>query len=109
MDPKFGVGLLLLEFGEGGTIVNAPIAPGLYEAVAVKRFQTLPLKQTVRTVGPGTLAFDGERERTLKPEQQATLTLSRAGPKVVDVQAVLTWAAEKGHYRKPWQATETTT
>ena len=90
---------LLLEFGPGGAVVNAPIAPGLYQSVQVKSHQTVTLGQSVRTTGPGTLAFDGERERTLKPGQSATLTLSRDGPGVVDVTAALHWAAEKGHYR----------
>ena len=89
---------LWLEFGEGGKVVNAPIAPGLYQAVPVKAHQPLSLGQTVRAVGPGTLAFDGERERTLKPEQEATLTISRRGPRVVDVTAVMHWAAERGAF-----------
>ena len=45
------------------------------------------------------LAFDGERERTLKPEQEATLTITRDGPKVVDVAAALHYAAERGAFK----------
>ena len=90
---------LWLEFGDGGTTVNAPIAPGLYQEVQVAKFQPLSLGQAVRTEGPGTLAFDGERERTLKPGQSATLTLTRKGPRVVDVHAALHQAAARGYYR----------
>ena len=85
--------------GEGGTTVNAPIAPGLYEPVHVARFQPLTCGQTVRTQGPGVLAFDGERERTLKPDQEATLTITREGPRVVDVAAALHYAAERGAFK----------
>ncbi|MEM9624191.1 MAG: NAD(+)/NADH kinase [Pseudomonadota bacterium] len=95
---------LWLEFGAGGQVVNAPIAPGLYEAVGVKSFQPLPLDQTVRCEGPGTLAFDGERERTLKPGQSATLTLTRKGPRVLNVQAVLQRAAASGSFIYPASA-----
>lgn len=90
---------LVLEFGEGGTVVNAPIAPGFYQPVPVKQFQPLALGKSVRCEGPGTLAFDGERERTLKPGQSATLTIDRTGPRVLDVQAALHWAAEKGYFK----------
>ncbi len=90
---------LWLEFGDGGSCVNAPIAPGLYQQVAVRSFQPLAIGQTVRCRGPGTLAFDGERERTLKTGQQATLTLSRNGPRVLDVAAALQRAAELGAFR----------
>ena len=47
--------------------------------------------------GPGVLAFDGERERVLKPGQRAMMSLSRSGPWVVDVGKTLQLAAEKGY------------
>ena len=67
--------------------------------IGVEKFQPLALGQTVKAIGPGTLAFDGERERTLKPDQDATLTITRSGPRVVDVTAALHVAAERGIYR----------
>lgn len=90
---------LWLEFGPGGTVVSAPIAPGLYAPVEVAKFQPLSLGQSVKTTGPGVLAFDGERERTLKPGQAAILTITREGPNVVDVTAALLRAAEQGTFR----------
>lgn len=90
---------LWLEFGTGGAVVSAPIAPGLYASVEVAKFQPLTLGQAVKTKGPGVLAFDGERERTLKPEQTAMLTISRDGPNVVNVNAALHIAAEQGTFR----------
>ncbi|NKB98355.1 MAG: ATP-NAD kinase [Pseudomonadales bacterium] len=91
---------LWLDFGPGGCTVNAPIAPGLYESVNVAKFQPLALGQAVQTQGPGVLAFDGERERTLRPEQKATLTITRTGPRVVDVPSTLQWAAEHGAFKQ---------
>jgi predicted polyphosphate/ATP-dependent NAD kinase len=91
---------LWLDFGPGGSTVNAPIAPGLYESVAVAKFQPLTLGQAVRTQGPGVLAFDGERERTLLSGQEATLTITRTGPHVVDVKSALHWAAEHGAFKQ---------
>jgi len=90
---------LWLEFGAGGNVVHAPIAPGYYQDVGVTACQTLSLEQTVRCVGPGTLAFDGERERTLKDGQEAKLTISRTGPRVLDVTATLHRAAEIGSFK----------
>ena len=90
---------LMLEFGPGGVYVNAPIAPGLYEPVEVKEHQVLKIGQKVRCHGPGTLAFDGERERTLLAGQSATLTLSRQGPRVLQVNQCLQLAAHKGSFR----------
>lgn len=90
---------LWLEFGSGGDVVHAPIAPGFYQDVGVTACQPLPLEKTVRCVGPGTLAFDGERERTLRDGQEAKLTISRTGPRILDVTATLQHAAEIGSFK----------
>jgi len=90
---------MMLDFGDAGTgtrVVRAPIAPGYYREVAVSGSRTIDLKQQVRCTGPGVLAFDGERERVLKPGQQAVLSVERTGPRVIDVPATLRLAAERG-------------
>ena len=99
---------LWLEFGPDAMTVSAPIAPGLFRKIGVSAFQPLALHQTVRCVGPGTLAFDGERERTLKPGQAATLTITPRGPLVLDVHAVMHVAARDGIFRKPVQLAQPT-
>jgi len=91
---------LWLEFGEQGTTISAPIAPGYYEDITVTEYRPLELGDTVRTYGPGVLAFDGERERTLKPDQEATLTISREGPWLVDVHAALHAAVATGAFKQ---------
>lgn len=90
---------LWLEFGPGGDTVRAPIAPGYYQDIDVTACQPLALEQTVRCTGPGTLAFDGERERTLHEGQNAKLTISRSGPRVLDVTAALHLASELGSFK----------
>lgn len=90
---------LTLGPGEGGVSVLAPIAPGLYEPIAVRAHKRIALGEAVSLTGAGVLAFDGERERVLKPGQAATLRVARDGPWVVDVHAALTRAAREGLYR----------
>jgi hypothetical protein len=91
---------LHLEFGAGGIQVNAPIAPGLYRTVEVSAHQPVDFSQTLKCKGPGVLAFDGERERVLKPGQEARLTIERSGPHVIDVPTALRLAAERGFFLK---------
>jgi len=79
--------------------VHAPIAPGLYESIAIASHQPIQLDQTVRANGPGTLAFDGERERTLAPGQEARLTIKRDGPHVLDVAQTMQRAAAMGSFK----------
>ena len=85
--------------GEGGVSLLAPIAPGLYEPIAVRSHTRLALGEPITVTGPGVLAFDGERERVLKPGQAATLRVARDGPWVIDVHATLEYAACAGLYR----------
>lgn len=80
----------------GTTIVRAPIAPGYYREVGVLDHRRISFNQSLRCTGPGVLAFDGERERVLKPGQIATLTVERAGPRVIDVPRTMRLAAERG-------------
>ena len=82
-------------------IVNAPIAPGHYRDVTVTAHRKVSYAHSLRCQGPGVLAFDGERERVLKPGQTATLRLERGGPWVVDVPTTMKLAAERGCFTRP--------
>ncbi len=90
--------VLLLELGAGERRVRAPIAPGLFQDVAVQAARRVALGESVAVVGPGTLALDGERERVLSPGQRATLRAERDGPWVIDVPRVLARAAAAGWF-----------
>jgi predicted polyphosphate/ATP-dependent NAD kinase len=90
---------LLLTLGTGRSAVRAPIAPGLYANVRIADSRSVEFGEVVALTGPGVLAFDGERERTLKPGQQARLTVQRDGPWVIDVTKTLGLAAASGAFR----------
>ena len=97
--PPDAEGGLLLRFGPGGERVQAPIAPGLYKTVEVAECRTVAADEAVAAEGPGVLAFDGERDRSLKPGQSIELKVDRTGPWVVDVRRTLELAARKGLFR----------
>jgi hypothetical protein len=82
--------------GPGGRPVHTPIAPGSYAAVPVLSAESIPLDHPVAAEGPGVLAFDGDRERRLDNGEVATFTVRRDGPAVVDIEAVMRLAAERG-------------
>ncbi|MDA1074473.1 MAG: NAD(+)/NADH kinase [Proteobacteria bacterium] len=94
---------LVIEFARDeppAMTISAPLAPGYYRDLNVASFRTLNFDQPITLSGPGVLAFDGERERELKPGQQATLRLNRNGPRVVDVNLTMRKAAHMGLYHR---------
>lgn len=102
---EFGAEVHCVAHGEGGRVVLAPISPGLYRSVHVTGARPLPLGETVTIEGPGVLAFDGDRERTLAAGQTARLCVARDGPHVIDVSLAMRLAAERGAFtdRGPWR------
>jgi ATP-NAD kinase len=93
---EFGVAVACGAHEDGGRALLAPISPGLFRTVHVQGVRRLAFGEAVTVTGPGVLAFDGDRERTLAPGQRATLTVSRDGPRVIDVEAALARAAREG-------------
>jgi hypothetical protein len=87
-----------------GRTLLAPISPGLYRSVRVTGFRRIALGEPIAVEGPGLLAFDGDRERRLEPGQRAWLSVERDGPFVIDADATLRGAAERGVYldRSHW-------
>ena len=85
--------------GRNAVAVHAPIAPGMYSTVRISDARRVPFGEVITVIGPCVLAFDGERERTLKPKQQARLTMQRDGPWVIDVRKALACAAACGAFR----------
>ena len=76
--------------------VRAPIAPGMFQDFAVASVDRVPFGTRITLEGPGVLAFDGERERTLTRGQRATMEVRRDGPRVIDVDQVLRSGATLG-------------
>lgn len=86
----------VIDIGAGAVTVNAPIAPGYYCNIEIARWRRLPLGGCVELEGPGVLAFDGERERVLRPDGRARLRVVREGPRVIDVPRTL-WLGARQH------------
>ena len=94
-DAPFG---LTIDLGRGDRLLNAPLAPGLYCPVRVGAAREIALGEAVDAIGPGVLALDGERERTLTPGQRARIVLEGDGPRVVDVARALALGACRGAF-----------
>ena len=77
-------------------VLHAPVAPGQFADVALAATRYVALNEAVHLRGPATLAFDGERERVLKPGQRATFSVRRDGPHVINVRQTLAHAAAAG-------------
>jgi predicted polyphosphate/ATP-dependent NAD kinase len=96
--PTDGREGLLVELGKGSRTLHAPIAPGLYCDIAVSSARRIAPGETIELRGPGVLAFDGERERVLRPGQRARLRLAPGGPWVIDVRRALELGACAGAF-----------
>ena len=90
---------LVVTVGGGGEALLVPIAPGLFEIVRVESVHRLALGEIVEVEGPGVLAVDGERERTLRRGQWARMRVERDGPWVVDVGRAMALAACRSLFR----------
>ncbi len=94
--PVDGAGLYI-KTGEGPYEVVAPVAPGLIKRIGVEAVHPLALGERVQiSHKPSVLALDGEREIMIGREDQVSLTLSPAGPRVVNVKRVFEEAAKRG-------------
>jgi len=96
-DPG-GVLLRFAPTADAPRVVRAPMAPGFYAEVGLAETRRLAEGEPTEVVGPGILAFDGERQRLLQAGQRATLTVRRSGPRVIDVARTLQLAAERGAF-----------
>lgn len=83
-----------------GRDLLVPLSPGLFRAVRVVSARKLPLGETVSVVGPGLLAFDGDRERNLADGQEVRLSVRRDGPLRIDAERTLRHAVASGAFDK---------
>ncbi len=64
----------------------APIAPGLFEPVAITNYEPISMNQKcVLDNSTGTLAYDGEREVTVFSGDRIEIALDRQGPRTIDM------------------------
>ena len=86
---------MVLELGQNGQRVMAPIAPGVVETVSVENARLMTFGEEVALISnPCVVALDGEREVEIKRGQQAAIRLGAEGPVVVDVNRTMTFALQ---------------
>lgn len=93
-------GLFVEVGGDGRRRVHAPIAPGHYETMRVRSVATVPFGEKLTFHGPCVLAFDGEREREIRAGQGVSMTISRNGPSVLNIEKTMQLAACRGLCRQ---------
>ena len=69
--------------------VDAPIAPGMVCKVRFTEIQKVRLGELRKFTGATMLAFDGERERVLTPDESVMVCVERDGPRRVNVKACM--------------------
>lgn len=79
-----------------GPGLQVPISPGLFREVRVEGSERLPFGRSVDFVGPGVVAFDGDREHVLDDGETARVQVRRDGPWVVDIAGCIGRAARGG-------------
>ncbi|MYA81591.1 MAG: hypothetical protein F4Y15_02680 [Acidimicrobiales bacterium] len=87
---------VLVECGPGGRPMRVALAPGLYRTVPVIDHRGVDLGETIELRGPTVLSLDGDRERTIGPDEAAIADVRRSGPRVVDVDRALELGAAAG-------------
>lgn len=97
LDPG-GVALRFADETDATLRLRAPLAPGLYTDVNLASAEPIGEGVEMEMVGPGLLAFDGERQRALADGQVAKLRVVRKGPRVIDPGRALRLAAERESY-----------
>jgi hypothetical protein len=63
-----------------------------------------PLGEPVEIDGPLGLAFDGERKRRLRASERAVVTVTRDGPRVLDIDRAMRAAARLGLFVRESEA-----
>ena len=79
--------------------IHAPIAPGLYETMKVRKVETIDFDERIELEGPCILAFDGEREREVQDGQKVVMRVSRSGPRVLDIASTMHLAACRNWFK----------
>jgi hypothetical protein len=86
---------MVLELGQNGQRITAPVAPGIVETVSVENVRMMAPGEEVEIVcNPCVVALDGEREVEIKRHQRAAIRLSPKGPLVVDIRRTMTFAMQ---------------
>lgn len=87
---------LWVEMGGQGQHVRAPLSPGHFRDVIVRQTKRTAFDETHSFCGPGVIALDGDRDHGLRAGEQASVTLRRDGPRILDVEGIMRWAVGAG-------------
>ena len=98
-----GVFVTFNENAGSGPTAKAAVAPGLIRDVRISSFSRIPLGMPVVRSGPAVLAFDGERERYLRSNQDVTCSVQRNGPRLFDVEAAMKEISLRGLIQKDYK------
>jgi len=86
----------MVELGEGGKIIRAPLAPGLVGEVKIRKWEFLPLGASfLLPYQRGVMALDGEREIVLREGEDWEIRLEDTGPYRVDVEKLMNLVQER--------------
>ena len=100
MEDDRGIHITFPDLASGITsslCVRAPTGPGMISSVDVSSWKLLQFGDRVEiTLLPCTVALDGERSISVRPNQKGYLVLTRNGPPVVSIDAALREAAKSG-------------
>ena len=92
---------LFLQMGSQGTVINAPLSPGLFAQVTIASHNVTAFDEAIEFHGPGVVALDGDRDLKLLEGEVATVSIRRDGPWVLDIEATMRWAVSQGIMAAP--------
>ena len=94
-------GGMYIRLGPGDGSVLAPIAPGTVILVPVREWRLMHPDEAIEVkLRPCTIALDGERAFSPATDETVSVSVSRHGPRVVDVEAALREAAANGIFTR---------
>lgn len=97
-DDDQGVEVRCTAADAGGKPLLVPVSPGLYGHCHVQESRRVALGEPLAMIGPGVVAFDGDRDRRIARGERVRLRVLRDGPRVIDVGRTLALAAERGSF-----------
>ncbi|MDC6450299.1 NAD(+)/NADH kinase [Pseudomonadales bacterium] len=86
-EDKFGVKLQCKE--DADLQIEVPISPGLYNTIGIESCNRVSLGERTKVMGPGILAFDGDREIQLGEKQSVTVSIRADGPWIIEPKRVM--------------------
>ncbi len=98
-DARGGVLIRLAAPGtRGARRVRVPLSPGTFATLDVESIEPIQESSTIELPGGGVLAYDGERDTPVSADATIRVSITPSGPRLIDVESVLTAAALDGRF-----------